>query len=437
LRRKFAKRFRLLWTVALPVTCAVVASPAPISLEEVVARALDASPHVNSARAAIDEGDARLRQARSAYYPQIGNSGLAKAGLSGALNGLQPVGLPNSPFYRNFADALNFYHPGLDFGRTKHSVGVARKLREALEVDLQATQASVAVDAVILYYGVLRAQRTLAAAETSVSSRELTMRQARAFYEGQIRSKVDLSLAEADLAGARLARLEAQTVLKSVNTRLASMLGDFDTPDYDLAAPRPGLPEIERLDSLVEETLANRPELRALEARHEAAVETVSLARSRRKPILSMFLSGGWARFNPLTLSNLVAVGAGLTFPLLTFGKMEGAIEEAEARVNLIDHEMEALRRRVRLEVQLTHQALERAVLSVPLTNQRRDASGEAVRLARARYREQLGSLVDLSQAESVLADSEAASLRAILDTKTAETRLAYAVGRTLPVGSM
>ena len=88
------------------------------------------------------------------------------------------------------------------------------------------------------------------------------MRQARAFYEGQIRSKVDLSLAEADLAGARLARLEAQTVLKSVNTRLASMLGDFDTPDYDLAAPRPGLPEIERLDSLVEETLANRPELR-------------------------------------------------------------------------------------------------------------------------------------------------------------------------------
>lgn len=407
-----------------------------MSLEQTVARALESSPHVRSAQAAIAGGEARLRQARADYYPQIGNSGIAKAGLSGALNGLQPVGLPNSPFHRNFADALNFYHPGLDFGRTKHSVGIERKRMQASEADLQATQAFVVLDTVVLFYEVLRARRTLDAVEKLLASRELTVRQARAFYEGQMRSKVDLSLAEADLAEARLAELEAQTAVKGANARLASLLGDFDAPDYNLAEPNLGLPEIESLQVLVEEALANRPELRALEARREAALETVSLARSRRKPMLSMFLSGGWARINPLTFSNLLAVGTGLTFPLLTFGKMKGAIEEAEAHVSLIDHEMEIVRRQVRLEAQLAHQELERTVRSVPLTDQRREASREAVRLARARYREQLGSLVDLSLAESLLADSEAASLRAVLDTKTAENRLAYAVGRTLPVGS-
>jgi outer membrane protein TolC len=419
----------------LLVSLAGAQSPTPMSLEQAVARALESSPHVRSAQAAIEGGEARLRQARANYYPQIGNSGMAKAGLSGALNGLQPVGLPNSPFYRNFADALNFYHPGLDFGRTKHSVAIERKRAQALEADLTVTEASVVLDAVVLFYEVLRARRTLDSVEKLLASRELTVRQARAFYEGQMRSKVDLSLAEADLAEARLAELEAQTAIKGANTRLASLLGDFDAPDYNLADPDLALPAIESLRVLVEETLVKRPELRALEARREGALETVSLARSRRKPKLSMFLSGGWARFNPLTFSNLLAVGTGLTFPLFTFGKLEGAIEEAEARVSLLDHEMEILRRQVRLETQLAHQELERTVLSVPLTDQRRKASREAVRLARARYQEQLGSLVALSLAESLLADSEAASLRAVLDTKTAENRLAYAVGRTLPAG--
>ena len=430
------KKSRLPWAIPLLALLAVAQSSASMNLEQAVARALDVSPDVKSAQASIEAAQARLRQARSDYYPQINNSGLAKAGLSGALNGLQPVGLPNSPFHRNFADAINFYHPGLDFGRTKHSVGIARRRIEALQADLEATQASVALDTVVLFYEVIRTKRTLHAALKSVVGRELTVRQARAFYEGQIRSKVDLTLAEADLSEARLMELEARTAVEGAQARLASVLGDLDARNYDLADPDLTLPEIEPLDSLITEGLANRPELNALVARREAGVETVGLARSRRKPMLSMFLSGGWARFNPLSISNLLAVGTGLSLPLFTFGKMEGAIEEAEARVRLLEHEIENLQLSVRLQTRLAHQGLEQAVRSVPLAEQRQDASREAVRLARARYRQQLGSLVELSQVESMLADSEAASQRAVLDAKTAEARLAYIVGRALPIGS-
>ena len=177
------KKSRLPWAIPLLALLAVAQSSASMNLEQAVARALDVSPDVKSAQASIEAAQARLRQARSGYYPQINNSGLAKAGLSGALNGLQPVGLPNSPFHRNFADAINFYHPGLDFGRTKHSVGIARRRIEALQADLEATQASVALDTVVLFYEVIRTKRTLHAALKSVVGRELTVRQARAFYE--------------------------------------------------------------------------------------------------------------------------------------------------------------------------------------------------------------------------------------------------------------
>ena len=43
--------------------------------------------------------------------PQLGFSGLSKAGLSGAMNGLDPIGLANSPFFRNFAAGANIAHP--------------------------------------------------------------------------------------------------------------------------------------------------------------------------------------------------------------------------------------------------------------------------------------------------------------------------------------
>ena len=144
----------------------------PLTLEAAINIALEQNPAVAVAREAIAESEARVRQEKANYYPQIGFSGIAKAGLSGALNGLQPQGLPNSPFYRNFADALNIYHPGLDFGRTKHAVRFQRQQTEALRSDLESVEASLILETSRAYYRVLEAQRLEQAALKSVISRE-------------------------------------------------------------------------------------------------------------------------------------------------------------------------------------------------------------------------------------------------------------------------
>ena len=125
------------------VLSTTVGAQSPLTVDEAVAIALRQNPRIAEARDALREAEARLKQARADYYPQIGFSGIAKAGLSGATNGLGLTGLPNSPFYRNFADSVNVYQRLYDFGRTAHSVEQQRRRQEMLEAEVAAAEAVV------------------------------------------------------------------------------------------------------------------------------------------------------------------------------------------------------------------------------------------------------------------------------------------------------
>ena len=399
----------------------------PLTLEAAINIALEQNPAVAVAREAIAESEARVRQKKANYYPQIGFSGIAKAGLSGALNGLRPQGLPNSPFYRNFADALNIYHPGLDFGRTKHAVRFQRQQTEALRSDLESVEASLILETSRAYYRVLEAQRLEQAALKSVISRETTLRQARAFYEGEIRSKVDFDLARVGHAEAQFRALEARNALRVTMAELASALGDSQAGGFELTEPELTIAQLDPLAALIEQAYENRPELIALDTRRGAASEAIALARSQRKPKMSFFFSGGWARIAPLTASKLLAIGTGLQLPVFTFGRLEGNIEAAEARLRVLDERYEGLRQQIALETRTSYYRLENAIESIPVRQVQTEASGEAVRLARARYREQLGSIVELNEAEALLAEAEAQKASAVYAAKIAEAQLEFA----------
>ena len=73
---------------------------------------------------------------------------------------------------------------------------------------------------------------------------------------------------------------------------------------------------------------------------------------------------------------NLLAVGTGLQFPVHTFGKLEGALEEAEARVQFLDYQIEDSRQRVALEVRTAYYRLEHAFESIPLHRVQTEAAG-------------------------------------------------------------
>lgn len=298
------------------------------------------------------------------------------------------------------------------------------------KADLNATEASVILGVERAFYVLLQARRLRDVAAETVRSRELAVRQAQAFYEGQIRSRLDLELARVGLSQAQLALVEADHNVRAAVAELGRALGASQDADYELQPPELSAAQPDPLPKLIQEASERRPELRALGAERESAGEEVSLARSQRKPFLSLVFSGGYARFTSVLARQLLAGGAGLAFPLFTGGNLEGQIEQAEARLRLLDARLDDLRQQVALETRTAWFRFENALESLPVHKFQAEYARTAARLARARYSERLGTIVGLTQAEAALAEAEAGEGTAVYQVKVAEAELRHAVGR-------
>src|SRR5260370_22200320 len=401
-----------------------------ITLQQAIGTALKQNPAIAATRAALDEADARIKEAKADYYPQVGFAGIAKVGLAGATTGLGLIGLPNSPVYRNRADSLNINQSISDFGRGSHRVAMERKHRAALEADLEVIEASVRLSTSKAYYALLRSRQIAASAREIVKAQEVTVRQAQAFYEGQLRSRVDLDLSRAALARTQLRQVEAESLIRSVSAELNRIMAVDPGVTYDPELPDLNIGVVEPLPELLVAAFRLRPELQALGAERAAAEENVQLARSQRKPLLGFSFSGGYARFSNILARELTAAGAGLIVPLFTGGRLEGAIEEAEAQLAIVDARSQSLRQQIEYEVQIASIHLQDALQVIPVAKLQEESARSAQRLAAERYKERLGSIVELTASQAASAEALANEATALLNAKTAEADLRFALGR-------
>jgi outer membrane protein len=116
--------------------------------------------------------------------------------------------------------------------------------------------------------------------------------------------------------------------------------------------------------------------------------------------------------------------------PVFTGGSLGGQSEEAEARVRILDSRIEEAMQQVAFETRTAHLRLQNSLESIPTQKLRVDYAREAVRLARARYSERLGTIVELTQSEVALAEAEAAAVAGVYQAKIAHAELRLAIAR-------
>jgi outer membrane protein TolC len=283
-----------------------------LTLDMAVRQALENHPALGVARARVVIASARLLGSKSSYYPQIDANGIAKVGLSGASNGLGLKGLPASPFYRNLADSLNVYQNLHDFGRTARSMEEKKALLRSAEEELLATSAGIIANVYRAYFGLLQKQNVLEIARKSQNDRELTLRQAGAFFRAGLKSRLDLDLAQLNLDRARLRVLEGENDVARSQSELRAALGIVSPVEFAPVDDRQVGPPPAQLEELVARSLVERPELKAAAARSAAAEAVLELARSEARPRLAAVFSGGYAAF---FLSVFLFLGVPRQFP--------------------------------------------------------------------------------------------------------------------------
>lgn len=405
-----------------------------LTLQEAIRTALKQSPALaRSAHDALAAAD-RVREAQAGSMPSLAIQGAATNGPAGAPAfgppGLQ--GMAADPLKKHYAGGLNLLLPLYDFGRTQHLVGARRALLEAARADATTQEANVILGVEEAYLNVLRQQKALEVHQANVRRREATVTQVKAHVDAGLRADVDLQLANANLAEANVALAAAENDVHLAFAALNNAMGETRLAEYRLEPPVPSNAAPASADSLMQQAVRQRPELRSAAQQVLSADQSIRAAKSDLLPRIDSVASVGWV--NP---SNLIAdnkpfgVGVMLTIPLYTGGAAEGKIaEEKERRAAAM-----ASRREVEEAVKLQ---VARAWLNVR-TRQAQVVSAQAqvvsarssLDQATERFRLQLNTFEELLSAEAAGVRADTQLVNAQYDLQQARAELDWAAGAT------
>ncbi|MDP9169886.1 MAG: TolC family protein [Acidobacteriota bacterium] len=411
--------------------CAVAAAqqpPLPLTLAAAEKLAIRNNPALASAQfiaRAVAQGPA---EARSALLPNAFGSVTAVGADDGSR--IAAGALNNPVLYSRLGTGVTINQLVTDFGRTSNLVQSARFRADAENRYAQSVDANIIVQTDRAYYAILRAQSVLTVAQQTVAARQLLSDQVTELANNKLKSQLDVSFANVNLAQAKIQLSAANNDLSSATANLATVLGLPAQRAFILTEePMPAALDSTD-DSYLQQAVEKRPELAELRLQVNAAESTLQAEKALSHPSIAVIATAGFAPTGvPQVPSRYGAVGANLSIPIFNGGLFKARRTEAELRLEATRRNLQDLQNRVLRDVRVAWLNANSAFEQVGLTSQLLDQTRLALDLAQSRYDLGLSSIVELSQAQLNLTSAQIANAGARFDYQTEHSILEYEAG--------
>jgi len=390
---------------------AQVASAAPahsLTISQAEQLAMKNNPRIAVARLeALAEGQV-TREARSAELPELAGNLTAVEPKAGSR--VTAGGLNNPVLYERAAAGVTLRQMITDFGRTRNLVGSA-DLRAKAEASAQAATADDVMFAVDeAFYHALSTQAVLKVAADTVKARQTTADQVSALTGAKLKSTLDLSFANVDLAQAKLLLVDAENANQDALTTLNALVGNEREVAYTLVDETPKSPEAapEDAEPLVAEAFARRPDLESLDEQYAAAKKFSAAEHDLWRPTVTALgvMGDTPVRADQITTPWYGGVGVNVSVPLFNGFLYSARAKEADLRASAANEQVQALRQAIARDVRTTVLAAQSNFERIAVTGQLVKEASSAFDLAQTRYKIGLSSMVELSQAQ--LAETQA-----------------------------
>ena len=401
----------------------------PLSRRQAEALALKNNPQITIGRLRALEAGQMVREQRSALLP---TAYLSLTGVESSSNARITAGGLNNPIiYPRAATGATVSQLITDFGRTTNLVSSAQAAAKAEEQNSAATTAQIVLAVDQAFFNALETRALLQVAEQTVQARQLSVDKISALTQAKLKSDLDLSFSNVDLARAKLLQLEAKNNFAASLATLSAILGYPDQQQFDLveSSRSPEQPDAD-VNPLIAQALRQRPELLALQDQVTSAEKFGHAEHDLWRPTVNALGAIGVAPIRNDALPNWYgAVGVNVNIPVFNGFLYNAHAKTADlqtevAKQRLMD-ERNNIARDVRKAWQNSRQAFER----LSLTEQLRDQANLGLQLAESRYRLGLGSIVELGQAELQKTEADIANTDAQYQYRLTRLELAYTIG--------
>lgn len=397
------------------------------TLAEIVDIALRNSPSTRlswaQARAAADV----FGSSQGRLFPTVSAGVTANRGLSLATPGRPAVERSQ------YGPSISLAYTVLDFGGRSGAIDVTRQTAVATDFTHNATVENTILQVEAAAFGFLSTRAQRDAQRTSV---ELATAALDAANE---RHRVGLATI-ADVLQARTARSQAQLVLETLEGTLQVARGSlavamgipantpFDIPEVPAADSVHFVTE--SVDSLIALAVRNRPELASARAQAAAASSQIRVARSGYLPALAIGATGANNASNVSTFSGRTySFNVGVQMPVFTGFSNQYDVAAASEQYQGALARADATKQQVIQQVFTAYYTLRTATNRVRTAADLLASATQSETVARERYREGVGSIVDLLVAQSALANARAQAVDVRWQWRTSLAQLAHDVG--------
>ena len=412
--------------------------PKQLSLAECLRIAEQNHPDLVAARGLIDSAQAQVRIARAGYRPHLdaGASYTRATYNYTATPGVSPQAF-NSSYSGERMSPAAYYYGGLnfsqliyDFGQTRGTVDRSQAELEAAQQNLKRVHDLIYLNVREAYYAVLAAEEILQARKDAVDNQTKHLDQVRAFHDVGTRPKIDVTKQEVGLANAQVDYRQAQENLDVARAALATAMGirieQAPEPLNTLGeVPNPG-----SLDELMTQAEKQRPDLESLRDQIAAAQADIIVARSYFRPSIRLASFFNYQNLKFPLIYNWDLAGL-LAQNLLDGGTKQARLTAAQAEESVARANLTSFLQKVHQEVFTDYSDLKVAKDKIQLNQQAVAEAKENLALAEGRYSTGYGNIIELTDAQTLLTDSQMQEIVSRYDYQTAAARLDVAVGRT------
>jgi outer membrane protein len=399
---------------------------ATLSLKEAQALALKNNPQFSVARLAALASQQVTREVRSNLWPTATVDLTAVDANPGTR--LTAGALNNPILYQRAAAGAMVSQLLTDFGRTTNLVSSASLAAKAENQNALATKEQILLAVDQAFYNSLQAHAVLTVAQQTVKDRQTVTDQVNALFQSKLKSQLDLSFANVNLAQAKLLLLDAQNNENAALAGLSAVLGFSRLQSFQLVEDAaPTAPPPENIEDLISTAFAMRPEILALEFQSESAKKFQTAERDLLFPdIHALGVVGDTPVRNPIISNWYGAVGVNVNIPVFNGFLYPARAREASLRAQAVEERLRDLRDRISRDVRTSWLNATTAYSRLAVTQQLLEQANLAMDLAQSRYKLGLGSIVELSQAQLQQTQAEISNAEAGYDYRLSLAVLQY-----------
>jgi len=397
-----------------------------LTINQCVDIALKNNPQMKLAESNYDYNYSNVVLTRSNLYPQIamGAGWLRNGGTF--FQGPATYKLTYATYSAGLQGSLLI----TDFGKTYSKLSGYSELADASSQDVVNARQTLILNTYTSYFSYLQALRLEKVSVESLTQATEHLKLSKSLYDVGRSPQFDVIKAESDEATARVNLINAENNIEINRLQFENVLNIKLDPGFALKDEfeivRDSISESTSLDIAIQ----NRPEVIASKYRVDANKSFVTSAWTANLPTVSGSAGYNWKSFNLAGVyPESWSLGLTISLPIFQGFALDAGIQQARANLDMAQSTYDLTVQAVTLDVRQQFSNLRLAQNQISAAKSLLKTAEETLRLAEARFKEEIGSAVEVTDARVGYYNAQVLMIQSLYNYQVTYARLQRSMG--------